>query len=656
MVMTAKIRKHSVREFPTEDSPLPALMSYIMYRGALLPTKGNNRRDRALFDFYWNDHNWLIRGAFANIAKQFASTPSEIKGDQPRLVRYYEDVLSQAEFGSFGGGLRGLMLRFALNYLRFDSGALVEMVGNGNKRGPIRGRVESIAMIDNLRCRFSGIPEYPVDYWPRKGELYRLHETRVAQIVDMPDTTEEWNGAGDCALARAVSVVQQQIVMDRYNIQRMDDLPPAGVMLLNNIKQKWDDAVANYEADRRRDGADIWANVMVMEGIEPDKPAGIDFTSFASVPEHFDYEKYIRIQVNAAALALGVDPQDIWPLSGAALGTGTQSEILHTKGQGKTLADLRTAFTRFINFYVLPDSLEFQFKFKDAEQDKQQADTEAVLVANANALKGVFDAEIAAQYLVNTSDRFADVLLDAAGQLRLPSDDPKPETDTLTIDADAVTTESDTPTTDAPGTPAQETIAESDTPLDDETQKDVQATRLDFEADVSDAISAARSGSIDRRRFGIVMRAHLAKYGRKAFADGLEEGGILEPPDAEDLNTITGMVADQSRYVTDLGSVIYSAGITDAQAVEKATLWWNKSMSPFYQAGIASADKNGLYEWTLGATEQHCKDCLRLNGQKHRMKDWIGSGWQPQADHLECKGFHCDCKLVKSSGRASGRF
>jgi hypothetical protein len=35
-------------------------------------------------------------------------------------------------------------------------------------------------------------------------------------------------------------------------------------------------------------------------------------------------------------------------------------------------------------------------------------------------------------------------------------------------------------------------------------------------------------------------------------------------------------------------------------------MWANKSLQEIYDAGRISADRNGMYEWVLGRTEQHC--------------------------------------------------
>jgi len=656
MVLAKQALDKTVRSIPDEDAVLPQSFLYTLWRSRLLPPKGELRRDRALMELYYDDFSWLFRGAVSAICKQIASTPYELKGDKEHkiLVRYFEDLLSHAEFGDFGGGFYGFISRGVLNFLRYDTGWLIEIIGDGPIDKPITGRVKGIAMLDNMRCRLTGIPETPVDYWPlpdptgKRYGVQRMHRTRVARLVDMPDSLEQWYGLGDCALSRACSLVNQQIVMDQYNIQRLDDLPPAGIMAVSNVKN-WDDAMALYEAGRQRDAGSVWANVMYLDNVEPDKPIGLQFEPFASVPEHFDYEKYIDIQVKAVALALNVDPQDIWPLAQNQMGTGTQTKILHTKAAGKMLGTLRTIITRFINFFILPDSLEFQFKFADPEQDRDTAETEKVLTDTALNMKQLFSPEVAAQYLVNTSDRMADVLLDEQGQLRLPSEDPKPpEIPQVITDADVQ------PQEGTPAPPDDQTTVDSETPLP--TQKDVQATRLDFEADVSDAIQAARDSDVNRRRFGVIMRGHIAKYMRKAFEDGLIKGGVPEPPDDEDLKTIAGMVAAQSQFVTGLGDTLFKDGITDAQADMKAAQWWVISVQPAYHAGIASADKNGMYEWVLGVAE-HCNTCKKLAGQIHRMKDWIKKGFFPGCNKLDCFPGPCACKFVRREGvRARGRF
>lgn len=189
------------------------------------------------------------------------------------------------------------------------------------------------------------------------------------------------------------------------------------------------------------------------------------------------------------------------------------------------------------------------------------------------------------------------------------------------------------------------------------SQKSIQSTRLDFEMEMEGFIEEARAERLTRRRFGTLMRSVIRKYGIRAYRDGLMDGGVEDGAmDTEDYQEAESLIAQQSVYVTDFANTLYDKGISDAQAYGKPEMWFNKSLMPLYQAGLASADRNGLYEWVLGKTEQHCKTCLALNGQRHRMKEYTKRNLVPQASILECKGFNCDCRLVKSTGRAKGRF
>ena len=57
-----------------------------------------------------------------------------------------------------------------------------------------------------------------------------------------------------------------------------------------------------------------------------------------------------------------------------------------------------------------------------------------------------------------------------------------------------------------------------------------------------------------------------------------------------------------------------------------------------------------LLVWRLGATEEHCRDCLEANGRVLHASEWrtlANVGIHPQSPSLECGGWNCDCSLVK---------
>lgn len=192
-----------------------------------------------------------------------------------------------------------------------------------------------------------------------------------------------------------------------------------------------------------------------------------------------------------------------------------------------------------------------------------------------------------------------------------------------------------------------------------EQGKYIQATRLEFEIAFDNMLAEAREGNLTRRRWSTLVRSLLRRWGARAYLDGLRDGGvtpqddILDPDDRVSMNNL---IAEQSEYVTALGERLFSPdGISDGESLRKAEMWFNKSLLPFYDAGRLSADQNGLYEWRLGATEEHCETCATAHGQKHRLKHWFGRGLFPKSDLLLCNGFLCDCQLIKVYGAAAGR-
>jgi HK97 family phage portal protein len=181
--------------------------------------------------------------------------------------------------------------------------------------------------------------------------------------------------------------------------------------------------------------------------------------------------------------------------------------------------------------------------------------------------------------------------------------------------------------------------------LTDEQIKAWTSTRDAFSDEVLLAIADASDGTITESQFETSMRAFIADLGEEAYRDGLSDAGA-DPTqlDDDDYATISDLIAKQSDYIFFLADRIYTDGISAEQEAIKPDLWVNKTLVPFYQAGLAAGTTNGTFEWVLGDTE-HCTDCLARGGMIKPMKSWLKDGILPQSDELECGGFNCQCKL-----------
>jgi hypothetical protein len=405
--------------------------------------------------------------------------------------------------------------------------------------------------------------------------------------------------------------------------------------------------VGKFEQFRQRQQADdpTWGRIIHFESLDPSNPVGAETLSFAQQPEKFDYKTYTELHVNAWALALGVDVQELWQLTGGNIGSGQQSQVLHAKSQGKTFGDLLTKLERALNTYVLPDSLEFTFKRHDPYEAQERAETAQLWAGVAAAVQNNMTPEEKRVMLANMVEAIKDAITDENGEIvRLPDQDVKPPDEDQTVD-DANPQQPDEAGPEATQDDAKKAV------------KSITATRLDFEADWGDLVEARRKGDVNSVRFDIVARAQLAKYIPRAFEDGLIEVGIEDAEmDSDDKAEALALVAKASGYVTDLNTALDNMG--EAEAALKPGLWWNKSISPAYDAGRLSADKNGLYEFVGDDGEESCTTCQRLKGQVHRMRDWTRKQLRPGADtkSFACGGWRCKHRLVKTTGRAMGSY
>lgn len=615
---------------------------------------GTYKRQFQLRRIFYDYHNTLVQGVITNLIQQVVQTPTELSGG-PRLTYRWNDLFQWAQYGA---GWDDFLSPVLQDYLTLDVGAFVEIIGPGAPDTPLSQQVSGVAHLDALRCYATGNPEFPVYFRSHvTGQMHKLHWTRVHRLVDLPSPDPAMRGMGFSALSRALAVVQAQQLMSTYNVESLDDLPPKGIVTITGVGDtQFKQAIQQYEADRMMDGQRVFRNLLQLTGIKPDAEVKVGLTPFATVPESFNYQMYMQIHVNLVALSIGVDPQDVWPLTGQALGTGTQSKILHQKGKGKSYGAMLKILTRTFNIAVLPKSLELKFKPKDTEQDKESADTAKAWsdVVGDLLQKGVLNQMTALQILANTVPEYADVLRDDAGNVRLVDDDAQPE-ETAVEDIESTGTEQ----------PESETaVDDTETPTAQRSKdlafKDLSSLQTDWEADFKDFLTTANNGDMARRRAGVVLRALINRFGNAAFREGLREGGV-DPEDigASDLGRIQELTIEQSPYVTRMLSVVYDSGLSPDQIAQKSGMWFNGSVRPFYTAGLMSADRNGYYEWELGSTEKHCDDCPRLDGQIHRLKDWMARNLiaGTVGQDTKCQGYNCDCKQHKRRGvRARGRY
>ncbi len=633
----------TVQAFPDAENGLTSsvwspLATY-SYRDPLLPRYGTRQRELALRRLYHNPHSTTFGGATAGITKRIQSTPFEIEADK-RYGDYWQQLLMLADFGSWDRFLSKLIVDF----MRQDIGAFIEIIAPGNPESEPTGAVTGIAVLDAMRCYPTGDPEYPVYYLSNNGEYHKLHRSRVVRFVDMSDSDADMFGmVGQCALSRAVAPVSREILMAQYIQTKLDDKPPPGILLLNNIsKQQEAEMIERRDREASTDAGNEWGRTLKFYGLNPEKPLEAQFITYSQAPDSWDFEKYTNLNVKQIALAMGVDIQDIWELTGGGIGTATQSQVLAQKARGKAIGRILKGLERVIN-RVLPEDAEFTFKYQDAQEDIERANTANQWASFSATTADVLPAQARAEILANQVEAVRDAITDADGNMiRLDDSDPESASQ---FEDDVQNVEQVAPQT--------QVSDEGDRVLGD--TKEASITRNAFAQEFIDLVRFAQDGVVPYASIRARLRGILQDRGTDMYIDGVQDAGSqMTRLDETGRERVATWRAKQNQFINNFINEIKAKPLDEAQLRARAQLWVNMSLNPIYFRGLEDGAPRQHYLWVVNPLKEHCITCLRLNGQVHQLKTFRRLNLLPQSRSLVCGGWRCGCDIIKTNERARG--
>lgn len=628
-----RAREESVTQQPYADRNGLAIWSGVQSAaGPILPPWGTRQREYALRQWDRHEYNTLWQGAADGLLMRWCATDWVIEGGR-NLANKFQRIFRNAASNEWIGWDTWLS-SVARDFLRFDGGAWIEVVGPGDPRTELVGGITGLNHLDSYATWPTGDPEYPCVYFSRLGKYNLMHRSRVIHLVDMPDGDELNPGYGLCALSRTIAVVERQLFEQRYTALNLNDIPSTGVVIAENIAPEQVQQAYNAMQQRvQNDEPGQPGNVLWLYAMNPSAKTDLKNFTFSRPPEKYDWDTYVRIDVNMMALAIGEDPQDLWPLSSSAMGSGQQSEILAKKAKGKMYGHFLKLLERELNS-ILPESLEFSFKVSDPDTAKKEAEIAQLWGAAVTAAGSKLSVNEGRNLLADQVEAFYIVMTDEAGvMVELPDTDVRPVNAAV---VQPVTDPAPLPTTEQ----APTTTATDATP--NAGAKDFDATRAQFVGQLTDLVQAGNADEVNRRRAGIVMRGQLNSNGLQARKDGLTAGGASTLTDA-DLAAHARWLAEQSGYVTDFLNNLYKQGLTDAEINAHVEAWANKSLQLAYFEGLESADKDAEYEFFGDDGVNSCKTCRSLQGVKMRMSEWTAKQQRPgvDTDAFECKGYQC---------------
>jgi len=355
--------------------------AFILTVGASLtecPRYWCKARDEWLVDFWKKPGNDLLAGAISTLVAKIAATSWYVEGPLSIALAYRDIFLNRIDFGE---GWDPFVIKWVQGYLDRDMGGLGERLRTSKE--DVTGAALGFAHLDESKCYLTGNPEYPIAYGG-KGELRRLHRSQVMRIVDMESGRERDQGAGFCSTSRAVATASILLDVVRYKRERLSDLPPAGILFINNMSDtQWEDIEKKYSAKQRNEGNTTWRDVMVALGIDPAYPISAELFELSRLPEHYDERVATEVAIYTFALAFRVDPREYWPVSAGPLGTATEAEIQHKKAKAKGEGIIFQAMERQLNSPLsVPVGVSFRFDYRDDEEDMVAAQIKGQQITN----------------------------------------------------------------------------------------------------------------------------------------------------------------------------------------------------------------------------------------------------------------------------------
>jgi hypothetical protein len=429
MTDTATIRKRSVTSGDIADTPYSAPWFVLIPQQYGTPTYTalqpywSQQRDyqlRATIDRedMWASAIYKAITKIASLGLEFEDTD-----DSDLRTRRSQQLLLLADAG---GGWVKFISKVLRDYLLTDNGAFVEVVRASKAAG---SRIIGLMHLDSCRITRTGDPSIPVLYRDRKGVTHEMKDYQVLTFADLPDPSETYNGVGRCAASRAYHTIVKLSALEQYGFEKMSGDGATELSFVQGLSDRQlSDAILTGDAEQKRKGAIYYKGKLVVP-IMGDVPLNLVNIPLKNVPDGFDAKQERDNAYMVYANAIGIPVQDIQPLSGQGLGTGTQTVILDEASEGQGLAAFLKDWVHTLNEYVFPDATTMSFSNPhDTRDQKARAEVQQIR-ANTRAAQiksGEISPPMSRQLAVDSDDlppEFLDNDATAAGQL---SDTEKP--------------------------------------------------------------------------------------------------------------------------------------------------------------------------------------------------------------------------------------
>lgn len=263
------------------------------------------------------------------------------------------------------------MSKTVQDFLLCDNGWFVEV--ERETKSPA-SRPRALYHLDSFRCYRTGNLEYPVIYQAWTGKFHKIPAANIIFGSDMPSARALMYNKGRCAASRAFQTIVKLAAVETYFREKITGSRALSLHFIAGVGPKQiQDAMETSEAEKVRRGQVVYKGAVMVPIMAQGTEISIATIDLASVPDGFDVDQERRDAYLRYANALGVPVQDIQPLSGQGLGTGTQTVILDEAAEGQGLAYFVKDFEDKVNNLLMPRTTVFSIKANDIRDQQAQA-------------------------------------------------------------------------------------------------------------------------------------------------------------------------------------------------------------------------------------------------------------------------------------------
>lgn len=351
-----------------------------------IPPYWSMARDRWLREFVYT--NGPMKNAVNTFVNKLATIPWTIQPIDRSIDRHVrnatmlEKTMRRFSGSMSSGPLRGFkatLKMFTKDYLTQDNGAFMVVLGDGRADGPIVGAPSGLMHLDASLCIRTRDDEFPVKFLNsgRGGDNkeYKLHYTRVIEMVNLPSTEIELNGIGLCPVSCCLEAAQELYDIYQYNREMFGSKPPRQVLYAKKgaSVKTMTDAIAAWQQKIESDNRTHFGGTLVMAPRTMGLEMELDVLDLARMPEDFNRRDVTTIDKSEIAAAFGLDLRDLAYTMGAPSRTG-DAEVQDRKGRGKGIGEFIETFQeRMGEVYLNSDLFHMRFDNIDDEQDEQEA-------------------------------------------------------------------------------------------------------------------------------------------------------------------------------------------------------------------------------------------------------------------------------------------